>query len=99
MKFVASATITPSEFQKLLDLWAKSEDPRDPFAHIIISPLTASPTTLKMVRQLKESGRSEVYFDSGAYTVQQGKLSYEALYDRLKTFSLQNCFLIGFQLS
>jgi len=33
---------------------------------------------------LKQSGRSEVYFDSGGYTVQQGKISYEELYSRLK---------------
>lgn len=90
MKFVASVTISPGELRKLLDFWAESGEKRDPFAHIIISPITSSPTTLNMVRQLKESGRSEVYFDSGAYTVQQGKLSYETLFNRLKTLYLDN---------
>lgn len=90
MKFVASVTISPGELKKLLDFWAESGDKRDPFAHIVISPITSSSTTLNMVRELKESGRSEVYFDSGAYTVQQGKINYETLFNRLKTLYLSN---------
>ena len=90
MKFVASVTISPGELKTLLGFWAESGDKRDPFAHIVISPITSSSTTLNMVRQLKESGRSEVYFDSGAYTVQQGKINYETLFNRLKTLYINN---------
>ena len=90
MKFVASVTIQSSEFQKLLNFWDEFGEKCDPFAHIIVSPITASSATLNIVRQLKESGRSEVYFDSGAYTVQQGKLNYEALFNRLKILYLDN---------
>lgn len=60
------------------------------FKSVLISPLFASPSTLSIAKDLKLSLGSEVYFDSGGYYVQQGRLTYEDLYGRLLTFYLNN---------
>lgn len=91
MKFVISLTVSPSELRKIRKMWAESGDPRNPFSSLLITPIVASPTTLKMIREMKESGVcKEVYFDSGGFYVQQGKISYHELYPRLMECYLKN---------
>lgn len=85
MKFVLSATDNVGTIRKVIRLWDESGDPRDPFAHVLISPLFTTPGTFKLVRdELKYRRGSIVYFDSGGYYVQQGRVDYESLYDRLR---------------
>lgn len=91
VKFVASLTMSASDLRQVIRLWDASGDPRNPLAHLLISPLFASPSTLRLVREeLKEKRGSEIYFDSGGYYVQQGQLAYEELYGRLMEYYRQN---------
>ena len=91
MKFVISLTVNPSELRKIRKMWAESGDPRNPLSSVLITPVVASPTTLKMIREMKESEVcKEVYFDSGGFYVQQGKISYHELYPMLMEWYLKN---------
>jgi hypothetical protein len=91
VQFIASLTMNASDLRRAIQLWDASGDPRNPFAHVLISPLFAQPSTLQIVREeLKEKQGSQVYFDSGGYYVQQGRLAYEELYGLLMNFYRQN---------
>jgi queuine/archaeosine tRNA-ribosyltransferase len=91
MKFVASLTMNASDLRQAIQLWDASGDPRNPFADVLVSPLFTRPSTLRIVREeLKEKRGSQVYFDSGGYYVQQGRLTYEELYGLLMDYYRQN---------
>ncbi len=91
MKFVASLTMNASDLRQTIQLWDVSGDSRNPFAHVLVSPLFTRPSTLRIVREeLKEKRGSQVYFDSGGYYVQQGRLTYEELYGLLMACYRQN---------
>ncbi len=83
MHFVMSLTWNASEIRKAARLWAERQDTRNPFAHILISPLFAEPSIIKAVHELKERWNSTIYFDSGGYYVQQKRISYPTLRTRL----------------
>jgi hypothetical protein len=73
--------------RKLLRLWDEGGDPRNPFAAILVTPLFAAPSTLRLIREeLKERRGATVYFDSGGYYVQQGKISFDNLYSSLRSY-------------
>lgn len=85
MKFVLAATINASDLRQVLKLWDESGDPRNPFANVLVTPLFVAQSTFKIIREeLKEKRGNTVYFDSGGYYVQQGRIDYETLYDRLR---------------
>ncbi|MCZ7554452.1 MAG: hypothetical protein M5U05_18050 [Anaerolineales bacterium] len=87
MKFVASLTMDASLLKKLLALWDASGDSRNPFESVLVTPLFASASTLKMIREdLKEKRGAQVYFDSGGYYVQQGKIGFEQLYQDVRAW-------------
>lgn len=87
MQFVTSLTVDASLLRKLLHLWDEGGDPRNPFANVLVTPLFASPSTLKLIREeLKEKRGSTIYFDSGGYYAQQGKISFNDLYVSLRDF-------------
>lgn len=91
MKFVASLTMNASDLRQAIRLWDESGDPRNPFAHVLVSPLFIQPSTLQIVRQeLKEKRGCELYFDSGGYYVQQDRLTYQELYGKLLTYYKKN---------
>ncbi len=90
IKFVASMTESPGRVKRIRQLWDDSGDPRDPFASVLITPLFASKNTLKIIRNWKEERGTEVYFDSGGFWVQQGKISYRDLYPALMEFYKKN---------
>lgn len=89
MRLVTSLTINASLLRKLLRLWDASGDSRDPFKAVLITPLFAEPSTLDLMRkELKEKRGSVIYFDSGGYYAQQGKISFTELYCRLRDYYL-----------
>lgn len=87
MQFVTSLTIEASLLKRLLKLWDEGGDKRNPFKAILVTPLFASSTTLRIIRdELKEKRGSLVYFDSGGYYTQQGKLTFDNLYRVLRDY-------------
>jgi hypothetical protein len=87
MQFITSLTLEASLLKKLISLWDDGGDPRDPFAAVLVTPLFASPSTLNHIQyELKEKRGAVVYFDSGGYYVQQGKISFTDLYCGLRDF-------------
>lgn len=89
MQLVTSLTVDASLLRKLLQLWDEGGDPRNPFASVLVTPLFASPTTLKIIREeLKEKRGATVYFDSGGYYAQQGRINFDDLYCKLRDYYL-----------
>ncbi len=89
MLLVTSLTIDAALLRKFLRLWEEGGDPRNPFAAVLVTPLFASQSTLRLIREeLKEKRGSMVYFDSGGYYVQQGKIAFEELYRNLRDYYL-----------
>lgn len=79
------------DLRQAIRLWDESGDPRTPFAHVLVSPLFARGSTLRIIRdELKEKRNSQIYFDSGGYFVQQGRITYEDLYGKLMDYYEQN---------
>jgi hypothetical protein len=92
MQLVTSLTIEANLLRRLLKLWDEGGDPRNPFSSLLVTPLFASTATLKLIREeLKEKRGSTVYFDSGGYYAQQGKISFDELYRSLRDFYKQPC--------
>lgn len=87
MQLVTSLTVDASLLRKLLRLWDEGGDPRNPFAVVLVTPLFASSSTLQLIKEeLKEKRGSVVYFDSGGYYAQQGKISFDDLYRCLRDY-------------
>lgn len=87
MILVTSLTIDASLLRKLLRLWDESGEQRNPFASVLITPLFTEPSTLALVRtEMKDTRGCSVYFDSGGYYAQQGKVSFDELYCRLRDY-------------
>lgn len=89
MEFVASMTHRADELRQIWKLWEQYGDGRDPFRRTIFTPLFARPNVLAFMRH-HFMNRGGVIFDSGGYYVQQGVVTYEALYQRLKHFYSNN---------
>lgn len=79
LDFVASMTVCPSDIRKIRHHVELAEANVDPLLNILVTPLFVNKDSLAMARSMREEGR-RVYFDSGGYYVQIGKLKYEELY-------------------
>src|SRR5690606_1504741 len=79
LSFVASMTVCPSDIRKIRQHVTIAEPSIDPLQNILVTPLFVNDDALAMAQELSEMG-SQVYFDSGGYHVQIGKLRYEELY-------------------
>jgi len=91
MQFIASITREPDKIRKLLRLWAEGGDKRNPFANVLITPLFIHPKSLAMIRDMRSAGQIEqVYFDSGGYFVQMGRIDYYEMYWQLLQFYRAN---------
>jgi queuine/archaeosine tRNA-ribosyltransferase len=89
MEFVASMTHRADELRKIARLWQSSGDKRNPFARTIFTPLFARPNVNIFMKETFEASGG-VIFDSGGYYVQQGIVTYEALYQKLLQFYRKN---------
>lgn len=87
MQLVTSLTVDASLLRKLLALWDAGGDPRNPFKSVLVTPLFSSPATLRLIREeLKDRRGATVYFDSGGYYAQQGKIAFDQLYCELRDY-------------
>src|SRR3990172_6315714 len=77
--FVASMTVCPSDIRKIRQHVELAEASVDPLRNVLVTPLFVNADSLSMAREMADEGR-RVYFDSGGYYVQIGKLKYEELY-------------------
>ncbi len=84
MRFVASLTRGANELNTIARLWQESGDTRNPFEHVLITPLFIPKSGMAVIRSWKESGViKNLYFDSGGFYVQMGRIDYVDLYFRL----------------
>lgn len=91
MRFVASLTRDPNEILRLQRMWESARDSRAPFRNVLVTALFTPPSTLQLLRDMKEEGKIEnIYFDSGGFYVQMGRISYEDMYYQLLQFYRQN---------
>jgi len=89
-KFFMSLTSEVGDIRKISRLWDKSGDSRNPFAHVVFTPLFSSKNTITEIQNLKKKIGSEVIFDSGGYQIQMGKMRYEQLFKSLLDFYHEN---------
>lgn len=90
ISFVASLTSSSRDLKHLIRMW-ESEGPNErPFAKCIITPLFTEPRSFEYVRYMHDRWGVEVFFDSGGFFVQQGKIRYDELFARLLDFYLQH---------
>ncbi|GAA6621957.1 GNAT family N-acetyltransferase [Scytonema sp. NUACC26] len=99
-QFVAAITASGSELKRLFELWKSGGDlDRNPFRHIISSPIACRPSTIKFLKQEKNQGNIKtVWLDCGAYQVQQGKRTYDELLTFLDKFYREHLWADGYVL-
>lgn len=98
-KFVASLSAGSSEIKRLRQLWNSCGDPRNPFAHVLYSPIACPISTTQYLRQEQDAGTIEkIWLDCGAYQVQQGKRTYDELLLFLDKFYQDNQWADGYVL-
>jgi hypothetical protein len=91
MQFIASITRHYTEIQNLLKDWYKFGEKRNPLQYVLVTPLFTPKSTLDLIREKRESNEiSEVWFDSGGYFVQMGRISYQEMYYELLNFYREN---------
>jgi len=87
MLAITSLTVDAQLLRNLFNLYKEEDSKYELFSAVLVSPLFASPSTLRFIREeLKEKQGAIVYFDSGGYYAQQGRISFEELYCTLKKF-------------
>lgn len=79
LDFVASMTVCPSDIRKVREHIGLAQSRLDPLSNVLMTPLFSNTDSLEMVREMAGEGR-RIYFDSGGYYVQIGRLKYEELY-------------------
>ena len=98
-QFVASFSAGGSELNRLFQLWESGGDSRQPFAHVLYSPIACPASTTEYLRLQKEAGNIKtVWLDCGAYQVQQGKRTYDDLLSFLGIFYRDNQLADGYVL-
>lgn len=81
IEFVASMTVCASDVRKIRQNLTLSSSRLDPLKNTLVTPIFMSDGALKAVRELvEEKDGRQVFFDSGGYYVQLGRIKYEELY-------------------
>lgn len=77
MKNILAATseISLQTIAKLRDEWYEWEK-RDPFENILVSPVDANRKIMNLLYEQKREYGTHVFFDSGGYLAEKGKISY-----------------------
>ncbi len=87
LEFIVSLTLCPSDIRKIRQLLNVSDIRVRPLENVLVTPHFVNDETLSLIRKLQDDG-STVYFDSGGYYVQIGRMAYEELY-----YPLLQCYL------
>lgn len=81
LKFIASMTIYASAIRKIRARIERADAGIDPLRNVLITPLFINDESVGMTREIVEEHKSRsVFFDSGGYYVQSGKIKYHELY-------------------
>lgn len=73
----ATSEISLQTIEKLRPIWYEEvgESP-DPFKYILVSPIDGSRRLMAMLKKHKDEYESHIFFDSGGYLTEKGKISY-----------------------
>ena len=87
-RFICALSEKPGRLQKFLSLIRENDLEDFLLSDILVSPLFLSPKAVEMILALKDEmgDKLNLFFDSGGYQVQQGRIDPYVLYDRLKRF-------------
>lgn len=105
--FFASLSMGGGDLMRLRKWWNSGDDPlqRNPFEKVVYSPISCPPSTTNYLHQLRHSSKTEklekvtdLWFDCGAYQVQQGKFTYDELLEFLGNFYQKNTWADGYVL-
>lgn len=89
LRFIVSLSLCPSDIRKIRRMLYSSDIKVRPLQSVLVTPHFVNEESLSLVRELKDSG-AIVYFDSGGYYVQVGRMTYEELYYPLLQHYLAN---------
>ncbi len=89
LKFVTSLSLCPSDIHKIRRMLQRPDVTIRPLQNVLVTPHFVNNESLNLVRELKDNGAT-VYFDSGGYYVQIGRMTYEELYYPLLQHYLAN---------
>ncbi len=90
ISFIASLTSSSNDLKHLIRAWEAEGLDGQPFAKCIITPLFIEAKSFEYVRYMHDQWGVEVFFDSGGFFVQQGKIRYDELFARLLDFYSQH---------
>lgn len=98
INFIASLTASSSDLKHLIRTWEADGLDERPFEKCIITPLFIEAKSFEYVRYIHDRWGVEVFFDSGGFFVQQGKIRYDELFAQLLAFYLKHdwaeCFVL-----
>jgi len=86
ISFVASLTASSNDLKHLINAWESEGLDGRPFAKCIITPLFIEAKSFEYVRYMHDRWGVNVFFDSGGFFVQQGKIRYDELFAKLLDF-------------
>jgi len=90
ISFIASLTASSNDLKHLIRIWEAEGIDGRPFAKCIITPLFIDARSFEYVRYMHDRWGVEVFFDSGGFFVQQGKIRYDELFAQLLEFYFQH---------
>jgi GNAT superfamily N-acetyltransferase len=90
ISFVASLTASSNDLKHLIRTWESDGLDGQPFANCIITPLFTEAKSFEYVRYMHDRWGVKVFFDSGGFFVQQGKIRYDELFAQLLNFYFQH---------
>lgn len=97
MQVVVSATLDPNFLSKIANI-LKDYSLEYLLSHILVTPIFAPEKSLQIIKKLKNEFDATVYFDSGGYYVQQGKIGFKDLCLRLIKIYKENTWADWFVL-
>lgn len=89
LRFIASLSLCPSDIRKIRRMLRRSDTRVRPLQNVLVTPHFVNEESLDLVHELRDGG-ANVYFDSGGYYVQIGRMTYEELYYPLLQHYLAN---------